>query len=243
MYVVSTFYKFFPFPNYFEFRREIKNTLLAGGLLGNVLIADEGINATVAGERAGMDSLYAYFKSHPDIGEVQVKESLSEIQPFKRAKVRLKKELISLGAPASPMQGVGAYVSAKEWNALIENPETIVLDTRNIYELEHGTFERAIDPKIQDFKQLPKFIEEQLGDKKDAPIATFCTGGIRCEKLTAFMREQGYSNVYHLQGGILQYLKDIPKSESKWQGKCFVFDGREAVGHEIGESKSDGSET
>ncbi len=238
MYIVSTFYKFFPFPNYFEHRREIKNAMLANELWGNVLIADEGINATVAGPRAGIDALYDFFRNHPDIGAVEAKESLSETQPFKRAKVRLKKELISLGAPANPMSGVGTYVDSKRWNELIANPETIVLDTRNIYELEHGTFERAIDPKIQDFKQLPKFIEEQLADKKDAPIATFCTGGIRCEKLTAFMREQGFKNVYHLKGGILQYLMDTPEAESKWQGKCFVFDSREAVGHEIGEQNA-----
>ena len=230
-YIITTFYKFFSFPDYFEHRQEVKDFMASQEIHGNVLLAAEGINGTVSGSREAIDALYDYFKTSA-IGEVPVKESESESPPFRRLKIKLKKELISLGKPANAMGKVGEYVDSEEWNELISRPDTILLDTRNDYELEHGTFEGAVDPKIDDFKQLPEFIEKHYGDKKDQPIATFCTGGIRCEKLTAYLLEEGYEKVYHLNGGIIKYLEDMPKEKTKWEGKCFVFDDRIAIGHE-----------
>ena len=228
-YIVSTFYKFFPFPDYFEYRGVLTDFMSEREILGNVLLAAEGINATICGSRQALDAFYAHAKTLP-IGELEVKESEADTPAFRRLKIKLKKELISLGKPANAMRQVGEYVDAEQWNQLIGNPDTLVLDSRNDYELEHGSFEGAINPDIEDFKQLPAFIE-QLGMDKEKPIATFCTGGIRCEKLTAYLLDEGYKHVYHLKGGIIQYLKDTAESESKWQGKCFVFDDRIAVGH------------
>lgn len=229
-YIVSTFYKFFVFPDYFEYRNDLKSFFDEHEILGNVLLAAEGINATVCGSREAIDAMYAFFKTTP-IGTLEVKENTTDTKAFRRMKVKLKKELISLGKPANAMGNVGEYLDYKQWNELISQPDTVLLDTRNDYELEHGTFEGAINPNIDDFKQLPEFIEKKQVDK-DQPIATFCTGGIRCEKLTAYLLEEGYTKVYHLNGGIIKYLQDTPKDESKWQGKCFVFDDRIAVGPE-----------
>lgn len=230
-YIISTYYKFFPFPDYFEYRGQIKDFMNEHEILGNILIASEGINATVCGSREAINTMYAFYKTLP-IGEFEYKESSSGHQAFRRVKVRLKKELISLGRPANAMGEVGEYLDAADWNALISNPDTIILDTRNDYELEHGTFEGAVNPNVEDFKQLPEFIERHYGDKKDVPMATFCTGGIRCEKLTAYLKAEGYEKVYHLKGGIIKYLQDTTEETSKWRGKCFVFDDRIAVGHE-----------
>lgn len=229
-YIISTYYKFFPFPDYFENRGQLQEFMSAQGIMGNVLLAAEGINATVCGSREAMDAMYAFFKTQP-IGEIEAKESSSDVPAFRRLKIKLKKELISVGKPANAMEHVGQYVDAQQWNELISREDVILLDTRNNYELEHGTFEGAIDPNIEDFKQLPEFIEKKLGADKQKPIATFCTGGIRCEKLTAYLLDEGYTNVYHLKGGIIKYLQDVPEEQSKWQGKCFVFDDRIAVGH------------
>ena len=230
-YIVTTFYKFFAFPDYFHHRDTMKQFLSEREIQGNVLLAAEGINATVAGTREAIDAMYALFNTLP-IGELEVKESVSDAVPFRRLKIRLKKELISLGKPANAMGKVGEYLDAEQWNELIAREDVVLLDSRNDYEFEHGTFEGATNPNIDDFKQLPEFIETKLSADKDQPIATFCTGGIRCEKLTAYLLEEGYSKVYHLKGGIIQYLKDTPEAASKWQGKCFVFDDRIAVGHD-----------
>jgi UPF0176 protein len=228
---IIAFYHFFDFPHYASRRADILEFMKARDIKGSILIAAEGMNGTVAGSHDAIDALIGFLQR--DIiggGVLNYKESASDTPPFPRTKVRLKKETISLGEPANPHH-VGEYVSAHEWNALIQDPDTIVLDTRNAYETHLGTFEGAIDPDIQNFKQLPAFIRDKLGDKKDAKIATFCTGGIRCEKLTSWMLDQGFKNVYHLQGGILKYLEDVPPEQSTWQGECYVFDKRIAVGH------------
>lgn len=237
MLTVSAFYKFFPFPGYIAHRAPLKRLMQAERIKGTILLASEGINGTVAGSAEAIAALHHYFSSQHDIGEIAAKESHAETMPFVRAKVRLKKELISLGAPANPNREAGKYVPPAEWNALISQPDTIVLDARNDYEVEVGTFLNARNPETKNFKQLPGFVRERLPDKS-ASIATFCTGGIRCEKLTAYLKEQGYEHVYHLQGGILKYLEEIPKEESLWQGECFVFDEREAVGHGLAVGKS-----
>lgn len=230
-YVVSAFYKFFPFPNYFLHRAALKRLLNEHGIQGTILLAPEGINGTVAGGREAIDALHAWFSQHPEIGPIEVKEHYHDVLPFKKTKVRLKKELISLGAPANPMRTVGDYVEAKDWNDLISDPETILIDTRNDYEIEHGTFKGAVNPHIEDFKELTRYVKTCLEQAKDRPIATFCTGGIRCEKFTAYLKEQGFERVYHLKGGILTYLMEVPQQESLWEGECFVFDERVSVGH------------
>lgn len=237
--VVSAFYKFFPFPDYFLQRTAAKELLNQYGVKGTLLLASEGVNGTVAGSREAIDALNAWFAAHPDIGVVATKESFTDSMPFSKMKVKLKKELISLGAPAHPMAAVGEYIDPQAWNELISNPETIVLDTRNDYEVEMGSFKGAINPHIKNFKQLAAYTREQLAAMKERPVATFCTGGIRCEKYTAYLVEQGFKHVYHLKGGILKYLEEIPEEKSLWEGSCFVFDDRIAVGHGLQASPID----
>ncbi len=256
-FVVAAFYHFFDFPDFAEKRSAILDVLKRENIKGSILIADEGINGTVSGTRESIDTLLAYLQNEIVHGAFEHKESFHETQPFKRAKVRLKKELISLGEPAfvrhprfmrgsraqntdracdsrspdKPGMTVGNYIDPTDWNALIADPDTIVIDTRNSYEVHLGTFEKAIDPGIRSFKQLPAYTRKTLSDAKQKKIATFCTGGIRCEKYTAWLKAEGFENVYHLKGGILKYLEEIPPEESKWHGECYVFDERVAVGH------------
>jgi UPF0176 protein len=229
-FVVASFYHFFDFPHYAEKRQEIFAVLQSENIKGSLLIASEGINGTLAGTRAGIDNTLAYLRTHIVQGAFEHKESFNDVQPFRRAKVRLKKETISLGENVS-LVNVGTYVDAKDWNALIADPDTLVLDTRNTYEVHLGTFERAIDPGTRNFKELPAFVRKNLDDAKHKKIAAFCTGGIRCEKFSAWLIEQGFENVYHLKGGILKYLEHIPATDNKFQGECYVFDERIAVGH------------
>jgi UPF0176 protein len=236
-YIVAAFYHFFDFSNFAEHRAAIKRKMDRLGITGTLLLTPEGINSTVAGSREAMDQFLDYLKREVIRGEMEHKESETEEQPFGKAKVRLKQETIGLGEYC-PLPKVGQYVSPQEWNALISDPDTIVLDTRNDYEVHLGTFERAIDPEIRNFKQLPQFVRDTLADKKQKKIATFCTGGIRCEKFTAWMQDNGYENVYHLKGGILKYLEEIPPEESLWNGECYVFDRRIAVGHGLAPSQT-----
>lgn len=237
--VVAALYHFFDFPHFEAVRQEMLDEMNRLSIRGSLLVTPEGINGTVSGSRESIDALLSYLKEHVVKGEFEHKESLYDRQPFTRTKVRLKKETISIGEPA-PLSKIGAYVDAHEWNALISDPDTIVLDARNNYEIHLGTFERAVNPGIRTFKKMPAFVREKLGNAKHKKIATFCTGGIRCEKLTAWMQEQGYTEVYHLRGGILKYLEVIPEAESKWQGECYVFDDRIAVGHGLKASKTAG---
>ncbi len=218
-------------------QKPIKAELVKFGIKGTLLLTPEGINGTLAGTREGIDQLLSYLKTHITGGELEHKESICAYQPFARTKVKLKKETISLGEP-TPLENRGHYVSAQEWHALISDPETILLDARNSYEVELGTFEGARNPHIRNFKELPEYVRIALGSQKHRKIATFCTGGIRCEKLTAWMTTQGFGQVYHLQGGILKYLEEIPAEASRWQGECFVFDERIAVGHGLEPSKT-----
>lgn len=229
-FVVAAFYHFFDFPEFTEKRTDILDVLKRENIKGSILVADEGINGTVSGTRESIDALLAYLKNEIVHGAFEHKESFHDTQPFKRAKVRLKKETISLGEKV-PLDKRGEYIDPKDWNALISDPGTIIIDTRNSYEVHLGTFENAIDPGIRTFKQLPAYTRKHFGEAKQKKIATFCTGGIRCEKYTAWLKAEGFENVYHLRGGILKYLEDIPPEESKWQGECYVFDERVAIGH------------
>lgn len=227
-FVVASFYHFFDFPDYAGKHAELLALLQENQIKGSILIAAEGFNGTLSGTRDAINNVLSRLETLG--GTFEHKESLHEKQPFKRAKVRLKKETISLGEPCPPHLR-GEYVEPRDWNALISDPDTIVIDARNSYETHLGTFENAVDPHTKNFKELPKFVRENLKDAKQKKIATYCTGGIRCEKFTAWLKDQGYNEVYHLKGGILKYLEEIPAEQSKWRGECYVFDERVAVGH------------
>lgn len=229
--VVAAFYKFAKYPDFQEHQKEILDFCKSKGICGSILLANEGINGTVAGSRSGIDALIAFLKTDPRFLELEHKESFTDEMPFDRMKVRLKKEIVPLGVDGiDPNEKVGTYILAENWNALISDPDVIVIDTRNGYECDIGTFRGAIDPKTRKFRDFPKFVAENLDPNRHKKIAMFCTGGIRCEKATAYMLDQGFQDVYHLKGGILKYLETIPAEESLWDGECFVFDQRIAVG-------------
>jgi UPF0176 protein len=237
MFTIATFYHFFDFANFEAKRSPLKNQLIKLGIKGSLLIAPEGINATLAGTREAIDSFMAQLEKL--VGEkIERKESLSDTQPFARTKVRLKREVISLGEKLPPKRKHGTYVEARDWNALIADPDTMVIDTRNSYEIHLGTFAGAINPDIRTFKELPDFVRKTIDPKTHKKIATFCTGGIRCEKFSSWLLEQGFENVYQLKGGILKYIEDTPKDASRWQGECYVFDERVAVGHDLAPSQT-----
>lgn len=230
MIVIAAFYHFFAFPNYQAMRQPLLDEMNRLGVKGSLLIASEGINGTLSGDRNAIDRYLDYLKSHVTMGEFEHKESRNDRHPFGRAKVRLKKEIISMGESVSP-ERTGRFVDARNWNALIADPEVVVIDARNSYEVHLGTFDRALDPHTKSFKELPAYVAEHLNPAQHRKIATFCTGGIRCEKFSAWLIEQGFEEVYQLRGGILRYLEEIPEAESSWKGECYVFDERIAVGH------------
>jgi UPF0176 protein len=238
--IVAALYKFAPLDDYQNMQPGLLDLCNAQGLKGTLLLAAEGINGTVAGSREGIDAMLAYLKSDPRLADLEHKESFAEEMPFYRMKVRLKKEIVTLGVPGiDPNKKVGTYVKPEDWNALISDPDVIVIDTRNDYEYDIGTFKNALDPHTTTFRQFPDYVSQNLDPSKHKKVAMFCTGGIRCEKASAFMLEQGFENVYHLQGGILKYLENVPKEESLWEGECFVFDQRVAVGHGLALSEYD----
>jgi len=228
-YVVVTFYHFFDFPEFEQKQAGLKSEMLKLGIKGSLLIASEGINGTLSGTRENVAAYLLYLKTHITKGDFEHKESVCERQPFGRAKVRLKKEAISFGAPIKGKPGT--YVEARDWNALINSPDVVLLDTRNDYEVHVGTFKGAINPKIRNFKELRGFVHKALKPGEHKKIATFCTGGIRCEKFSAWLMDQGFAEVYQLKGGILKYLEEIPEAQGEWQGECYVFDDRVALGH------------
>lgn len=232
--VVAALYKFVKLPDYQEFAPHLKTHCDEHGLKGTLLLAEEGINGTVSGDRAGIDSLLAFLAADGRFDNLSHKESLYDEQPFYRMKVKLKKEIVTMGVNGiDPQKIVGTYVKPQDWNALISDPDVVVIDTRNSYEYDIGTFERAIDPKTETFREFPAYVAEHLDPAKHKKVAMFCTGGIRCEKSTAYMKEQGFEEVYHLEGGILKYLEEVPEEESLWRGECFVFDNRVAVNHRL----------
>ncbi|MCW6037035.1 rhodanese-related sulfurtransferase [Spirulina subsalsa FACHB-351] len=229
---VATFYKFFTFPDYREQQVPLLNYCQTQGIKGTILLASEGINATLAGTENAIASVLDYLRSDPRLHDLDVKLSYAETPPFERLKVRLKKEIVTFGHPeVDPTQQVGQYVPPQGWNQLISDPEVVVIDTRNDYEVKIGTFTNARNPQTRSFREFPDYVKQHLDPQKQPKVAMFCTGGIRCEKATAYLLKQGFQEVYHLQGGILRYLAEIPPEESLWQGECFVFDERIAVEH------------
>jgi UPF0176 protein len=242
-YSVAALYQFFAFPDYKEKRETVRAFCNERNIRGTLLLASEGINGTLAGSREALNELVFSLENGTLLGQslnnLELKWSSAQEMPFKRLKIRLKKEIVTLGRPeADPLKQVGTYVSPQDWNALIKDPDTVVIDTRNDFEVALGTFENAKDPKTKSFGEFPDYVERNLKDVKTKKIAMFCTGGIRCEKATAYMLEQGFEHVYHLKGGILHYLETIDESQSLWQGECFVFDERVALGHGLTEAKN-----
>jgi len=226
-FVVATFYHFANLPDYKEMQPVLKDFCDRHHLKGTILLAQEGINSTIVGSRGGIDTLLSYLRSDNRFQCLEHKESYCQVMPFQKMRVRLKKEIVTLGMPGiDPNQEVGKYVEPKDWNTLISDPEVVVIDTRNIYEVKLGTFEGAIDPQITTFGQFPNYVAENLSPDKEQKVAMFCTGGIRCEKASAYLLAQGFKEVYHLKGGILKYLAEVPSEESLWKGECFVFDDR-----------------
>jgi len=243
---VAAFYQFAVLPDFRELREPLRAIGAGLGLKGSVLLAHEGINGTVAGSHAGIDAFVGELQqgAHFDgrLDNLELKFSDASEMPFQRLKIRLKKEIVTLGTAVDPTHQVGTYVDPSDWNALISAPDTLVIDTRNAFEVAMGTFEGAVDPGIKSFGQFKKFAAQKLDPAKHRKIAMFCTGGIRCEKASAYLLANGFSEVYHLKGGILRYLEGVPEQESRWRGECFVFDERVALGHGLREHKtSDGS--
>lgn len=238
--VICALYKFMRLNDYVSMREPLLDFLTARDIRGTLLLAGEGINGTVAGSRCAMDELIARLRSDPRLSDIDCKESFSETNPFYRTKVRLKKEIVTMGVDSiDPLQSVGTYVDPKDWNALISDPDTVLIDTRNDYEVGIGTFRNAINPHTESFREFPDYVEKNLDPGKHRKVAMFCTGGIRCEKSTAYLKQLGFENVYHLKGGILKYLEDVPQNESLWEGECFVFDNRVSVGHNLEEGLHD----
>ena len=242
---VAAFYQFAALPDFRELREPLRTFAAGLGIKGSILLAHEGINGTVAGGNEGIDALVREMQ-HGDLfggrlDNLELKFSGASEMPFRRLKVRLKKEIVTLGDTAiDPTRRVGTYVEPADWNELISAPDTLVIDTRNAFEVAMGTFEGAIDPGIRSFGQFKDFAAEKLDPARHRKIAMFCTGGIRCEKASAYLLAHGFDQVYHLKGGILRYLEGVPERDSRWRGKCFVFDERVALGHGLQQRSTSG---
>lgn len=233
---VAALYRFAPFEECASLRGPLERLCEEQGIRGTLLLAPEGINGTIAGSESGVAAVLAHIRALPDCADLDVKLSSAATMPFHRMKVRLKREIVTMGQPGiDPLAIVGTYVDPQDWNALISDPDTIVIDTRNAYEVAVGTFAGAIDPRTESFREFPEWFRNQrealLGRGRQPKVAMFCTGGIRCEKSTAFLKQEGVDEVYHLKGGILKYLETMPEEQSLWQGECFVFDQRVTIGH------------
>ncbi len=238
--VVAALYKFVALPDYEALREPLLETLKSHDIKGTLLLAEEGINGTVSGTRASIDALLAWLKEDDRFAGIDHKESYCEAHPFYRTKVKLKREIVTLGVPGiDPNQRVGTYVEPQDWNAIISDPEVLVVDTRNDYEVEIGSFEGAVDPQTKSFREFPDYIKQHYDPSRHKKVAMFCTGGIRCEKASSYMLNEGFEEVFHLKGGILNYLEKVPESESLWRGECFVFDNRVTVRHDLSEGEFD----
>jgi UPF0176 protein len=239
-FLTAALYQFVALDDLVGLRERLQAFCDARQIKGTLLLASEGINGTIAGQAQDIHSVLSFLRSDPRLAKLQHKESWSDKPPFLRMKVRIKKEIVTLGAPGvDPVRMAGQYVKPQDWNALISDPDVVLVDTRNDYELEIGSFAGAVNPRLKSFSELPEWIAQQeaqdgvlrVRDGKRPKVAMFCTGGIRCEKSTALLRQRGFDEVYHLEGGILKYLETVPAEQSLWQGQCFVFDERVSVGH------------
>ncbi|MDU8910776.1 rhodanese-related sulfurtransferase [Aestuariicoccus sp. MJ-SS9] len=240
MFTVAALYHFTRFDDPAALQGPLAALGRAEKITGTLLLAQEGINGTIAGPRAGIDAMLAHIRALPGCADLEWKLSTAAERPFARLKVRLKREIVTMGQPdVDPRAGTGHYVAPAEWNALIASPDVAVIDTRNDYEVAIGTFDGAIDPQTQSFRDFPAWWEENKHRFHNKKIAMFCTGGIRCEKSTNYLLGQGVDEVYHLKGGILKYLEEVPEDQSTWHGDCFVFDGRVSVGHGLREGPHD----
>ena len=236
LFLTAALYKFVDLPDFADLQAPLQACCEANAVKGTLILAHEGINGTIAGPEDSVRAVLAFLRADPRLASLVHKESWSPLPPFSRMKVKLKKEIVTLRVPElDPNKTVGQYVKPADWNALISDPDVVVIDTRNDYEVAIGTFKGAINPNIKNFVQLPAWLDAQDKLRSDAPkkpkVAMFCTGGIRCEKSTALMKMRGFDEVYHLEGGILKYLEEIPPEQSTWEGECFVFDERVSVRH------------
>lgn len=232
--VVCALYKFVSLSDYQDIRIPLLRVMEAHHIRGTLLLAKEGINGTVAGSRSGIDALLNWLNQDERLNPIEYKESLSTDKPFKRTKVKLKKEIVTMGIEGiDPKEVVGTYVEAADWNDLISNPDVVLVDTRNDYEVQVGTFKHAINPETGSFREFPGYVDKHLNPEKHKKVAMFCTGGIRCEKSTALLKQKGFAEVYHLKGGILKYLEEVSVEDSLWEGECFVFDDRVTVNHDL----------
>mgnify|MGYP006173867781 FL=1 len=240
MYVVAALYKFVALPDYVALRDKLYQHLVLNKVKGTLLLAEEGINGTICGPREGVDAVKAWLDADGRFSGMSYKESLSDELAFYRTKVKLKKEIVTMGVEGiDPANIVGTYVKGDDWNQLISDPDTVLIDTRNDYEVAIGTFKNAVNPNTTTFREFPQWAADNLDKHKHKKVAMFCTGGIRCEKSTAYLKEQGFDEVYHLDGGILKYLEEMPQENSLWQGECFVFDQRVAVKHGLEQGSYD----
>ncbi|MEO9876353.1 MAG: rhodanese-related sulfurtransferase [Anderseniella sp.] len=230
--VVAALYRFAAFDTPEDLQGPLASVACHHGVKGTLLLAREGINGTIAGSRDGIEAVLAHIRKLPGCADIEHKESWAPEMPFNRLKVRLKREIVTMGIEdIDPNEIVGTYVEPQDWNDLINDPDTVVIDTRNDYEVSIGTFDGALDPNTKSFREFPDWLNARHNELAGKKVAMFCTGGIRCEKATAFARQAGVDDVYHLKGGILKYLELVPREQSKWRGDCFVFDERVSVGH------------
>lgn len=240
MFRVAALYRFVRLERWRALREPLLALCDRLGIRGTLLLAHEGINGTVAGTPEAIDELVAHLRSMPELGELDVKFSAAAAMPFHRMKVRLKKEIVTMGVEdVDPERSAGTYVAPSEWNALLADPDTILIDTRNDYEVAIGTFRNAVDPGTRSFREFPEWVEQHRGDLAGRKVAMFCTGGIRCEKATAYVKSLGVDDVFHLKGGILKYLEEVPAQDSLWEGECFVFDERVSVSHGLAEGDAE----
>ena len=238
--VVAALYRFADTPDFESKRQPLHSVMLDNNVRGTLLLAAEGINGTIAGSREGVDAVLNWLRLDERFAGLEAKESYVDENPFYRSKVKLKKEIVTMGVEGiDPKQIVGTYVEAQDWNDLLDDPDVVLIDTRNQYEVEIGTFENAVNPATTSFREFPEFVKKNLDPAKNKKVAMFCTGGIRCEKSTAYLKQQGFSEVYHLKGGILKYLEEVPATKTKWQGECFVFDNRVTVDHDLNRGSYD----
>tara|TARA_B100000700_G_scaffold296809_1_gene361119 strand:+ start:2852 stop:3781 length:930 start_codon:yes stop_codon:yes gene_type:complete len=240
MYICAALYKFVELNDYEALREPLYQVMLKNDVKGTLLLAREGINGTICGTREGIDNVLAHINADERLAGIEHKESPSDEQAFYRTKVKLKSEIVTMGVDwVDPKNTVGTYVEPEKWNDLISDPEVLLIDTRNEYEYAVGTFKGSVNPKTETFREFPEYVKQHLDPTKHKKVAMFCTGGIRCEKSTAYLKEQGFDEVYHLKGGILKYLEMVPEETSLWDGECFVFDQRVTVKHGLEQGEYD----